>query len=73
MIQQPGAPIGQAAVPQLFSIGPFRQFGALAVGQAGAANGVPQQQGQLPQLPNGVSVLYQPSITSIPTWETLKM
>ncbi|XP_062333374.1 uncharacterized protein LOC134033290 [Osmerus eperlanus] len=58
LIQQPGAPIGQAAVPQLVSIGPFRQFGALPVGQAGAANGVPQLQGQLPQLPNGAVPLY---------------
>ncbi|XP_021475517.1 uncharacterized protein LOC110534935 [Oncorhynchus mykiss] len=57
LIQQPGA-LGQAAMPQLVPIGALQQVGALPVGQAGAANGVPLQQGQLPQLANRVVPLF---------------
>nr|XP_046183311.1 uncharacterized protein LOC124013153 [Oncorhynchus gorbuscha] len=57
LIQQPGA-LGQAAMPQLVPIGALQQGGALPVGQAGAANGVPLQQGLLPQLANRVVPLF---------------
>ncbi|XP_029621790.1 uncharacterized protein LOC115202067 isoform X2 [Salmo trutta] len=57
LIQQSGA-LGQAAMPQLVPIGALQQGGALPVGQVGAANGMPLQQGPLPQLANGVVPLF---------------
>ncbi|XP_045579178.1 uncharacterized protein isoform X1 [Salmo salar] len=57
LIQQSGA-LGQAAMPQLVPIGALQQGGALPVGQVGASNGMPLQQGQLPQLANGVVPLF---------------
>ncbi|XP_035599501.1 uncharacterized protein LOC118362892 isoform X1 [Oncorhynchus keta] len=57
LIQQSGA-LGQAAMPQLVPIGALQQGGALPVEQVGAANGMPLQQGQLPQLANGVVPLF---------------
>ncbi|KAL1023482.1 hypothetical protein UPYG_G00041340 [Umbra pygmaea] len=45
--------MGQAGMLQLVPVGALQQGGALPVGQTGAANAVPPQPGQNPQLANG--------------------
>ncbi|XP_070971278.1 uncharacterized protein [Oncorhynchus clarkii lewisi] len=49
---------GRPFLAQLVPIGALQQSGALPVEQVGAANGMPLQQGQLPQLANGVVPLF---------------
>ncbi|XP_064859339.1 uncharacterized protein LOC135561556 [Oncorhynchus nerka] len=49
---------GRPFLAQLVPIGALQQGGALPVEQVGAANGIPLQQGQLPQLANGVVPLF---------------